>query len=303
MKPKQTKFPSIYDEKQFKKAGLRINLFYLFGILIIILVVFRFINLIMWWFMTDLELTHKSPDKKAKYTSLYLSSHEKAKEKCLELYQRYPAANVTVASYFNLLHPGVFLVHNKAKHATVDLGRMVIPLDPGLFTFRIHLTDIIEKQWNQTVKQTRFTPSILLTFFIKEDPADSKDISFILKSAEKTEYLDIPYLIYFYLPLVLILIFSSFYSRAVFTSFFFYTGLFLLFDFKTVLFQAPFNWLFQLFNVKDITPVEGVGAVVVAVLFTLLGIYGLLNWKNRRNIFKEKLIVLFFILLPIFLRF
>ena len=303
MKPKQTKLPSIYDEKQFRKAGLRVNLFYLFGILIILLVVFRFINLTMWWFMTHLELTHKTPDKQVKYTSLFLSSHERAKEKCLELSQRYPAANVTVASYFNLLHPGVFLVHNQAKHAAVDLGRMVIPLGPGLFTFRIHLTDIIEKQWNQTVKQTRFTSSILLTFFMEEDPAANKDISFILKSMEKTEYVDIPYLIYFYLPLALILIFSSFYSRAVFTSFFFYTGLFLLFDFKTVLFRAPFNWLFQLFNVKDITPVEGVGAVVVAVLFTLLGIYGLINWKNRRDILKERLIVLFFILLPIFLRF
>jgi hypothetical protein len=303
MKPKQTKFPSIYDEKQFKKAGLRVNLFYLFGILILLLVAFRFINLTMWWFTTHLELTGKPRDKQVKYTSLHLSSHEKAKEKCLELSQRYPAANVTVVSYFNLLHPGVFLVHNKAKHSTVDLGRMVIPLGPGLFTFRMHLTDIIEKQRDQTVQRARFAASILLTFFIKEDPATNKDISFILKSVEKTGYLDIPYLIYFYLPLVLILIFSSFYSRAVFTSFFFYTGLFLLFDFKTVLFRVPFSWLTRLFNIKDVTPVEGIGSVVVVVLFTLLAIWGLLNWKNRRDIFKERLIVLFFILLPIFLRF
>jgi hypothetical protein len=303
MKPKQTKFPSIYDEKQFKKAGLRVNLFYLFGILILLLVVFRFINLTMWWFMTHLELTNKPPDKQVKYTSLHLSSHGKAKEKCLDLSQRYPPTNVTVVSYFNLLHPGVFLVHNKAKHATVDLGRMTVILGPGLFTFRMHLTDMIEKQRDQTVQQTPFATSILLSFFIKEDPAASKDISFILKSREKTKYLDIPYFIYFYLPLVLILIFSSLYSPAVFTSFFFYPGLFLLFDFKTVLFRAPFSWLTQLFNITDTTPVEGVGAVVVAVLFTLLGIYGLLNWKNRRDIFKEKLTVFFFVLLPLFLRF
>jgi hypothetical protein len=257
----------------------------------------------MWWLMTDLELTHKRPDKQVKYTSLFLSSHENAKEKCLELSQRYPAADVTAASYFNLLHPAVFLVHNKAKHAAVDLGRMTVMLGPGLFTFRIHLTDIIEKQWNQTVKQTRFASSILLAFFMKEDPAAGKDISFILESMEKTTYLYIPYFIYFYLPLALILVLSIFYSRAVFTSFFYYTGLFLLFDFKAVLFRTPFSGLFQLFSVKDITPVEGVGAVVVAVLFTLLGIYGLINWKNRREIFKERLIVLFFILLPIFLRF
>lgn len=303
MKPKKSEFPSIYDEKQFKKAGPRVNLFYLFGILILLLVVFRFINLTMWWFMTHLELIDKRPDKQVKYTSLHLSGHERAKEKCLELSQSYPAASVAVVSYFNLLHPGVFLVHNKAKHSTVDLGRMVIPLGPGLFTFRMHLTDIIEKQRDKTVQRTRFASSILLSFFIKKDPAAGKDISFILKSIEKTGYLDIPYLIYFYLPLVLILIFSSFYSRAVFTSFFYYPGLFLLFDFKAVLFSVPFSWLTRLFNIKDITPVEGIGAVVVTVLFTLLGIYGLLNWKNRRDILKEKLMVFFFILLPLFLRF
>ncbi|MGD2084877.1 MAG: hypothetical protein PVH61_01715 [Candidatus Aminicenantes bacterium] len=303
MKPKKSEFPSIYDEKQFKRVGLRVNLFYLFAILIILLVVFRFINLTMWWFTTHLELTNKPSDKQIKYTSLHLATHERAKEKCLELSQRSPAANVIVVSYFNLLHPGIFLVLNKAKHSMVDLGRIVIPLGPGLFTFRIHLTDRIEKQWGQTVKRTRFATSILLSFFIKEEPAAGKDISFILKSIEKTEYLDIPYLIYFYLPLVLILIFSSFYSRAVFTSFFFYTGLFLLFDFKTVLFRVPFGWLTQLFNIQDTTAVDGGGAVVVAVLFTMLGFYGLFNWKNRRDIFKEKLIVLFFLLLPIFLRF
>ena len=303
MKPKQTKYPSIYDEKQFKKAGLRVNLFYLFGILIILLVVFRFLNLTMWWYTTHLEITNKPPDKLVKYTSFLLSSHEKAKENCLELSQRYPAANVIVVSYFNLLHPAVFLVHNKAKNSTVDLGRMVIPLGPGLFTFRIYLMDIIEKQKDQTVQWRRFTSSILLTFLIKEDAAANKDLSYILKSVENTAYLDIPYLIYFCLPLVLILIFSSVYSPAVLTSFFFYPGLFLLFDFKTVLFRVPFRWLMQLFNITDTTPVEGIGAVVVTVLFTLLGIYGLFNWKKRRDIFKERLIVLFFILLPIFLRF
>jgi hypothetical protein len=120
---------------------------------------------------------------------------------------------------------------------------------------------------------------------------------------EKSEYLDIPYLVYFYLPLVLILVFSSFYSRAVFTSFFYYAGLFLLFDFKAVLFRVPFSWLTQLFNIKDTSLVEGVGAVVVTVLFTLLGFFGLFNWKNRRDIFKEKLMVFFFLLLPLFLRF
>jgi len=303
MKPKQTQFPSIYDEKQFKKTGPRVNLFYLLAILVILLAVSRFLNLTMWWFTTRLELADKPPDKQVKYTFLQLSSHGKAEEKCRELSQKSPAASVTVVSYFNLLNPGVFLVHNKAKFAAVDLGRMVIPLSPGLFTFRIRLTDIIEKQQDQTLQWTRFSPSILLTFFIKEDPAANKDISYILKPVGKTGYLHIPYLVYFYLPLVLILIFSSVYTRAVFTSFFYYAGLFLLFDYKNVLFRVPLRWLTQLVNITDTTPIEGIGAAAAAALFTLLGIYGLFNWKHSRDIFKERSIALFFILLPIFLRF
>ncbi len=35
----------------------------------------------------------------------------------------------------------------------------------------------------------------------------------------------------------------------------------------------------------------------------MLGIVGLFSWKERRDRFKEGLIVLFFIFLPVFLRF
>ncbi|UCH93672.1 MAG: hypothetical protein JSV88_25855 [Candidatus Aminicenantes bacterium] len=304
MKPKQSELPSVYDEKKFKKVGLRVNLFYLIGALVILLVVFRFINLTAWWFVTHLELTDKAPDKQVKYSFLHLSNYEKAKKRCLDLSQRqYPVTNVTVVSYFNFLQPAVFLVHTKAKFSAVDLGRVVVPLDPGLFTFRMYLSDVMEKQWDHHIQRGYLGTSILLSIARKKKPTADKNISFIMKSMEKSTYLKIPYLVYFYLPLVLIFILASFYTPAVFTSFFYYPVLFLLFDFKNLLFTVPFNWLTQLLKIKDTSSIEGVAAVVVVVLFTLLGFIGLVNWKKRRDIFKEKLMVLFFILLPIFLRF
>lgn len=303
MKPKQSDFPSIYDEKKFKKSRLSYSWFYFWGILLIMLVVIRFINLGMWWFVTHKELTHKPAVKEMKYVSLHFSNYDKAKKKCLELSQKQSSATVNIVSYFNLLHPGVFLIHNKAKFSAVDLGRIVLPLKTGLFTIKMHLTDSIEKQWNQTKKQTSFGYSLLLNFFTIKESKAHQDVSYILKSLKETEYMDIPYLIYFYLPLVLILLLSNFYSQAVFTSFFYYTGLFILFDFKNLFFTVPFNWLTQLLKIKDTASIEAWAAVTVAVLFTILGFVGLFQWKKRRDLLKENLIVFFFILLPLFLRF
>lgn len=303
MKPKQTKFPSIYDEKRFKKTGLQINLSFFWGALVLLLVVFRFINLTGWWLVTHMELNRKFTSRDVKYTALHFSNYNKAQEKNRELSQKYPAAAVTVVSYFNLLHPAVFVIQNKAKFSAVDLGRITVTLGPGRFTFKIYLADVIEKQWNHNTQRTRFGTSILPVFSAKKASQAGQDVAFILKPLKKSMYLDIPYLMYFYLPLALILFFSFFYTRAVFTSFFYYTGLFLLFDFKDLLFTVPFNWFTQLFNIKDTASFEGVAAGVLVLLFTILGFVGIFKWKEMRDIFKEKLIVLFFILLPIFLRF
>jgi hypothetical protein len=303
MRPKKVKLPNIYGEKHFKKTGLQIDLSYFWGALVLLLVVFRFINLTTWWFVTHLELTRKFTGRDVKYTSLHFSNYNNAQEKNRELSQKHPTATVTVVSYFNLLHPAVFVIQNKAKFSAVDLGRMTVTVGPGRFIFKIYLADVIEKQWNHNTQRTRFGTSILPFFSTKKASQAGQDVSFILKPLKKSKYLDIPYLMYFYLPLALILFFSFFYTRAVFTSFFYYTGLFLFFDFKDILFAVPFNWLTQLFNIKDTTSFEGVAAGVLVSLFTILGFVGIFKWKEMRDIFKEKLIVLLFILLPIFLRF
>jgi hypothetical protein len=302
MKPKKQAIPSIYDEKQFKKAGLRVNKLYLIGILLLLLVVFRFLNLTLWWVVNHLELNQKTAGKEVKYTSLHLSSYEKAKEKCLDFSRAPPKTDVTVVSYFNLFQPGIFLIHNTAKFSAVDLGRMVVPLGPGLFTLKMHLSGVVEKQGEQGRQQGYFGNSLLAKFFIKESQA-AGDLSFINVPLEKSTYLKIPYLVYFYLPLVLILLFASIFSQAVLTGFFYYTGLFLLFDFKALFFTVPFGWFTRAIGIKDTTSFEGLVAVIAAVLLTMIGVLGLLNWKERRGIFKENLLVLLFLLLPLFLRF
>jgi hypothetical protein len=311
MRPKKVDLPSVYHGKQFKKAGLPVNKFYFIGLLVILLVAFRFVNLSLWWFMGKLELTHHASTlftKKVNYTFLDFSSYKRAEKECRELAQKHPEDNtINVAAYFNLLHPGIFLIQNNKGHSFVDLGRVIANVGPGLSTFKLYLSDFIEKQWNHKTTRTHLGTSLLFSkLFSPSSPGSQKTgdpVSFILKSPEKLAYLDIPFLLYFYLPLVFIFIFFNIYSRAVFLSFFYYPLLFLLFDFKTVLFKIPFHWIMEPLNIETTPSIEAVGAAVVASIFLLLGLIGLLNWKKRRDSFKERLIVLFFLLLPLFLRF
>jgi hypothetical protein len=302
MIPRKVAIPSVYDEKQFKKAGLRFNPFDLTWALVLLLVAIRFMNLALGWWVSYLELSHKPPNKEITYTFLHFSNYQKAKEKCLELSQKPSAAPVTVTAYFNLLQPAVFLVRNQAKFAAVDLGRMVVPLTPGLFTFTLYLSDLVEKQWDHNTQQAHWGDSLGRALLAPKSQ-DADDLSFIMKPLEKSAYLKIPYLVYFYLPLVLIFLLAGFYSRAVWTSFFYYIGLFLLFDFRKLLFAVPLGGVNHLFKIKDPASGEVIGAAVVVLLFTALGIIGLFHWRKTRDLFKERLMVFFFILLPLFLRF
>jgi hypothetical protein len=313
MKLKKVELPSVYDPDQFKKTEPKVNISHLIGLLVIFLVVFRFINLILWWFMCKMELTNLVYQpakvlmltKNINYTFLDFSSYKRAEKECQEFAQKHPGdKTIHVASYFNLLHPCVFVIHNNNRNSFVDLGRIIVTAAPGLSTFTLYMSDFIEKSWNHKKAKRHLGTSLLLSALLPLKKQDAGNrITFILKPPEKLKYLDIPYHLYFYLPLVLILIFSHLYSRAVFLSFFYYLFLFLLFDFRAVLFTVPFNWVMELFDLVPSGLMETWGAMVVALLFTLLGIIGIFSWKNKRNIFKERLIVLFFLLLPLFLRF
>ena len=303
---KKQEIPSMYDEKKFKRTRLQVNKLHLFGILLILLMIFRFLNLFMWWVVNKSELIHKPADKHVNYAFLGFSNYKSANQKRLQLAQKQPAgttAPTTVVSYFNLLHPGIFLIQNNERLSPVDLGKVIVTAEPGFSTFKLYLSDIIEKKENHNIYSTRFKTSILSKVLFSKDQTSRREISFLLKSPEKSKYLKIPYLVYFYIPLLMIIILSYSYTGAVLTSFFYYPILFLLFDFRDLFFTVPFQWLTQSLSIKVPGSLEDAAAVFVVFMFTLLGIIGLSKWKKRRDIFNERLMVLFFLFLPLFLRF
>jgi len=192
----------------------------------------------------------------------------------------------------------------------VDLGKAVVSVSGGQSSYTVHLSDFIRKEKGGKTFWGHLGTSFLLNMFTGTSPEITvttdkapEGLSYYAKTVNNSTYLKIPYLIYFYLPLLLIMIMAFFNSPAILTSFFYYVGLFLLFDFRRDLFATPLSWLMDLLNLEIGGYTDLIGSLVVVTLFVLLGVLGLINWKKVREPFQERLTIMFFLLLPLFLRF
>jgi hypothetical protein len=309
MKPKKVNLPSIYDEKQFEKAGWRLNKVYLAVLVLVLLLVLRFLNLSLWWFVNKWELTHNTATKAVLYSFLNLASYDAAEKELRKIAQPVPGKpGIAVVAYFNFLHPVVFLVQNNKPGglSPVDLGRLVLPVEPGRTALTVSLSEVVEKKSprSKRTQSRHFGSSLLAKLFISPpSPAAIQQVSYILKSPEKSSYLKIPYFVYFFVPMVLVLVLAGFYTRAVWAAYFYFPLMFLLFDFRELFFRVPFHFFIRWFKSDFFNSLELVIAIFLVILFTAAGVIGLMNWKERRDKFAETLIVFLFLLLPIFLRF
>jgi hypothetical protein len=270
-----------------------------------------------------LELTHDPLTEagKSDYSFLGLSGSEAARKKLANLVTLHRVREITVISYFDFLHPAVFLIHSRSNKPYVNLGRMSAYPYKGFTALFFHPTEILEIRRQKTSRYAVYFGSSLfpalyetLAGYISskgmEGGAEDKGlgISFILKSIEETRYLTIPYYIYFYLSLLAILILSSHYGSTFFISFFYYLGLFLLFDFKKVLFIVPFQWLLNLLGVNVSQTLALYISAGIVTIFVIVGFIGIFS-SNRRDQADYNLtvwgkgLIIFFILLPLFLRF
>jgi hypothetical protein len=123
-------------------------------------------------------------------------------------------------------------------------------------------------------------------------------VSFVVKELEKSRYLKIPYLIYFYLPLFTITFLAIRYGSVLLMAFFYYVEMFFLFDFRKIFLTIPFDWVFKLINWEiSAGPVE-VLSVVMASVYLICAVFGLWHWRKASISGIEKKIILIFILLP-----
>ena len=135
---------------------------------------------------------------------------------------------------------------------------------------------------------------------IGSGPASEKPlaVSFVVKELEKSRYLKIPYLIYFYLPLFMIVFLAIRYDAVLLMAFFYYVEMFFLFDFRKMFVTIPFDWIFKLTNWEISAGLVEVLAVVMASIFLIGAVFGLWHWKKDSISGLEKKIILIFILLP-----
>lgn len=314
MKRKRKEIPSVYDNakfKQFKKKRFTGNVFVIVALVLVLLIIARFTNLTIQYHMTKLELKSSSLCEKTDLIFLGFSGYEKAEKRLLQPDFTH-TKKIKVVCFYDFYHPAVFFINNKDMLCFVDLGKLVVYVNPGFSVITFYQFDIIKIREKGTEIVQHFGNSLLYPVFVSVceifgynlnmEKRSKKGLSYIIKSIEKSKYMKIQYLIYFYVPLFLIILFAFSYSNAIFIAFFYYIEVFFLFNLKEA-FIGPFLWLLNFLNIQASDIVVIIGACSLCLIFLITGIFGLFNWKNIQNQSFERGFILFMLLLPIFIRF
>jgi hypothetical protein len=215
-----------------------------------------------------------------------------------------------------MIHPGVFIVNNRGSRRFLNLGIMNVYVEPGITALLLHPSEIIETRMESAPALAFYFgislfPQLFKTLAKQISPDESeKKISFILNPIENSKHLKIPYMIYFFLPLLIIMMLGAGH-RKFFISFFYYVGLFLLFDFKKVFFIAPFSWLTGLVGIDVSHTAAAIISAIILTLFIVAGFWGVFSKHRKESMDNRgcyltvwgKGTVIFFLLLPLALRF
>jgi hypothetical protein len=272
------------------------------------LAVVHCLNLFMQWTLISRELARKPSFHSPEYTFLGFSSlHRKELAAIARLPNSAPAGRVF--AYFDFLHPAVFLAWNNAGAGEFfDLGPVLVALPAGAsrIAFLPGSVFLLAQGGRSAVRS--FGGSIggdIRARALNRDGAGGSDLSasFVVKAAERSPSLRVPYLVYFFLPLVLIVIAVATSGAGMAAAFFYYAGMFFLFDFEKLFVTVPLARLFDVLGVELPAPWIKVLAVCMALSFLAAAVYGLLRWKSREMPPSGKWIVCFFILLPLALFF
>jgi hypothetical protein len=279
---------------------------------LLILIVIRFLNFSFTWQMTKLELQKNPMVENQNYFFIGLSSVEKARQRLLK-YSDTGTRSLAVVSYFSLLHPLVYLVSNSASDTFVELGRLAVLVKPGITCLKIFPQDVVEMKRENTVQKT-FFGSALMSFLLDTTGNDrsmvsttrqksTQHMSYVYNRLVSSHFLKIPYLVYFYLPILLILWFSLIYGKGLYLGFLYYFWIFLFFDIRSILVEIPFFWFFNLLGIEISSGASMITGIGITMIFSTLAVLGLAHWRHVKKTFWSRTAVVVLVLLPMFLRF
>ncbi len=276
------------------------------------LLVAHFLNVYLQWTVISRDLAGKPSFDSPEYTLLGFSPLHNQE---ITAARRLPNAAPTgrVFAFFDFFHPVVFMIWNNGGDGDFfDLGPVMAALPVGASRISFSPGSIFVLRHGEKTVARNFGGSIFGAFWarsLNENNNGSNPTagrlpgSFIVKPAAGSASLRIPYLVYFYLPLALIVILIATTGPGLATAFFYYAGMFFLFDFEKLLAGIPLDWLFGSLSLELADPWIKVLAVGLALIFLAAAVYGLLRWKSAEMPPSSKWIVWFFILLPFFLFF
>lgn len=286
----------------------------LFPLLLLLagLITVHFLNLYLQWSVIRRELAEKPGFQSPEYTFLGFSLFNRRE---IEAARRLPNAAPTgrIFAYFDFFHPVVFMVWNNGGEGDFfDLGPVLAAFPAGASRVIFFAGSVFQLDHKKSTVARNFGGSILGGAWAgylnkKSDGRNragkSPSGSFIVKPAHGSLSIKIPYLIYFVLPLALIVVLIIHSGPAMAVSFFYFMGMFFCFDFQKLFVAVPLAWLFNTLGLELTDGWVKVLALALALLFLAASVYGLWRWKDRELAPSGKWLVMFFILLPPFLFF
>lgn len=301
---------SVYDDSHSRKRQLRSPVIFLgqLGLMIILLLGIRFANTAFLWHINKQEILHNTISKGENIRFLGFSLYASAKKNFLTEAKLNPHGT-QIHCFFTPFHPVVFLINKQDNRTFLELGRFDTVLKNGLSEITIFTSDIVTFKHGEKAIHKFIGHCLLKSMFaaitatLNQKDGGGPPFSFMLKPIEKTKYLKTPYMVYFFLPLIIILALNQRYGMASLFAFIYYLEAFFLFDTRTFFVVGPFSWLFKLLGIQlsaILTILVSIICVITFLLFTLKGATHLRGGGKSR---WERFYILLFIFLPIFLRF
>ncbi|HSQ34359.1 MAG TPA: hypothetical protein VLQ89_00055 [Candidatus Binatia bacterium] len=270
----------------------------------------HFLNLYFQWSVIRSDLAQKPAFQSPEYTFIGFSPFHKEE---IEAARRLPNAAPTgrIFAYFDLLHPAVFMVWNNGGAGDFfDLGPVLAAFPAGASQAALSPGSVFRLRQGQQTMARNFGGSIVGSVWARHVNAKNASRgngrlsgSFIVKPASAAPSIKLPHLVYFYLPLAVIVILILYMGTAMAAAFFYYAGMFFFFDFQNFFVTVPLAWLLDALGVDLPDPWGKVLAAALALSFLAAAVFGLWRWKDREMPPNGKWLVWFFILLPFFLFF
>jgi hypothetical protein len=300
---------SLYERR--KPGRTRSAIFFIL-LLVVFLLAIHFLNLFLQWTVIRLELAHGPVFRSPAYSFLGFSLFNQKEIAAIRYFEN--SSQLTrIFGFFDFFHPAIFAIWHKHEMAFIDLGPIVMAVPAGFsrISFFPGSVFFIDHENKSALKYFGASPGgVLWHWFLAKKFNASKaasrkplTVSFVIKELEKSRYLKIPYLIYFYFPLLMIIFLALRYGSLLLMAFFYYAEIFFLFDYRKMFVTIPFDWIFKLFNWEITDGLIEMTAAIMVAFFVLCAVFGLWHWKKNNMSGREKRIILFFILLPFFLFF